>query len=279
MKRIAVLMMMACVVLATPSLAVWIYDGTDVWVSEPESYDDPCGTWWYSWDGDGTVDADAFNLDASGWTRGECGVFLSPIAGHPLWQGASVYSYVRGRSRYHWEPGGSKELQVWVTTLVYDGSLTYDGGAIDGTHVSEVAACSGTEAYASGSVIGSIDSDSFYAWGEGQGYAITQSGSGADNDWGNVIVDTNDTDSWFPPPFLYNQGYDGELGFAGSASDSFQVNVEQDEFQIEAKVGGTCVAVVDITINDPNYYNLRGDAEAIYYINAETQVDLFGNIQ
>jgi len=44
-------------------------------------------------------------------------------------------------------------------------------------------------------------------------------------------------------------------------------------------VGGCCAAVADITINDPNYYSLRGGAGVIYYISGETAIDLDGDIQ
>ncbi len=92
------------IVLAAPVLGVWIYDGTDVYVSEPDSDSDPYGTWSWSWDGDGSVSADAFNLDASGWTSGECSVGLYPYYGDPLSESVYVASYVEGRSYYHWVP-------------------------------------------------------------------------------------------------------------------------------------------------------------------------------
>jgi len=73
-------------------------------------------------------------------------------------------------------------------------------------------------------------------------------------------------------------------GSAGRAGEKFFRFFEKGEpsattFLLDAKVGGTCVAVADITINDPNYYSLRGDAEAIYYISGETEVTLAGDIQ
>jgi hypothetical protein len=279
MKKLTPLIMMACVVLATPALAPWIYEGTDVWISEPTSDYDPNGTWWYSWDGEGNVDGDPFYLDAYGWTMGECGVALEPISGDPLYQGASVGSHVRGRSSYRWEPGGSRDIEAMVTVEIDPGTgISYEGQAIDDTHVSVVHSTSAAGAYNWG---GCSDPELGYysAQGGGQGYAITQSGSGADNDWDNVTVSTDYTDSWYPPPYLYNQGYEGLLEFTTYHEELRQGTPSEDAFEIEAEVNGSCISFVGITINDPNYFYLKGRAEAAYYISGLTSVDLDGDIE
>ncbi len=280
MSKIAATILVLCAVLASPVLGTWLYDGTDVWVSEPTSDEDPYGTWWYGWDGDGSVDAGAGYLEAEGWTSGYCGVQLTPYDGDPLSQFAYVASHVTARSSYHWEGSGSKAIDFTIDTTIYSPTgVYYEGWAIDDTHVSVVSSTAGANAEAGGGV---SNGAYFYPVGSGLGWATTQTGSGADNDSDDVTVSDDYTDSWNPPPYLYNVGYEGDLEFTASTSDYAHVSFSEPGiiyFVVDATVEGSCVVVGDIEINDPNYRYLYMGAEASYYIDGATELNLYGNIQ
>ena len=116
--------------------------------------------------------------------------------------------------------------------------------------------------------------------GKGSGWATTQTGSGASNDAHLVSVARDETDWWFPPPFLYNVGYEGALEFTCSQTLVIPpVDTNGDRFSVIAVVGGYGDTDVDIEINDPDYYYLYGGAEVTYSINGETEVNLSGDIQ
>lgn len=203
-----------------------------------------------------------------------------PYAGDPLHQLAYVESYTLGKSRYHWEGSGSKAIYFTVgTTIYYPTGIHYEGWAIDDTHVSEVSSTAAAYAQAGGGV---SYVDYFYPGGSGDGWAITQTGSDADNDWEDATVSVDYTDSWNPPPYLYNVGYEGELVFTASTSDDRYAAFSEPwrtQFAVSATVIGGCIAVGDIEINDPEYRYLYMGAEASYYINGATELNLYGNIQ
>ena len=154
MKRNAVFIAMVCGVLATPVLGVWIYEGTYSYISEPDQDSDPNGTWWWDWDGEGSVSGGPFSLEADGWTSGHCGVYLWPIIhSRPsvsAWASSSVNAY----SSYHWEGSGSKDIDIAISTIIYPSAVTYEGYAVDDTHVSVASCSSGASAHGGGAVSG-----------------------------------------------------------------------------------------------------------------------------
>jgi len=211
MSKIATLVVMLCVVFVGPVLGYWKYDGTQVYVSEPDSDADPEGTWWWGWDGYGEVDADPWNLYATGWTSGYCGVHLAPYWDTGLYRSAGVQSLVLGTSSYQWvEDDGDKTIEFTFDFTLSTGDIDYYGYAVDDTHVSVLTSTSEVGAGAWGTGASSYH---FNASGYGSGWATTQSGSGADNDSDWVTVTRDETDWWNPPPYLYNVGYEGEMEF------------------------------------------------------------------
>jgi hypothetical protein len=283
MSRIALLAVMLCGVLAGPVLGVWRYKGTDVWISEPDAEYDPEGTWYWMWDGEGSVSAGVLYLEATGWTRAEAYVQCWPYFDDHFQNFAYVSSWVSARSHYEWEGSGSKNISYTVHNTVDNGSgLTYQGMAVDDTHVNTVDAASGADARASSSVTngGWVDSG-----GYGYGEAITQSGASAQNGpIGNPTVSEDTADSGYPPPYLYNQWYDGSYQFTADEEDTRYCNWDQTypslaEFHVDVNLGGTCFALGNIEINDPDYYYLRLASKAIYFIGGETHINLYGNIE
>jgi hypothetical protein len=280
MNRTVVLFAMLCGVLVAPVWGGWIYEGTTSYISQPYDAWDPNGTWYYGWDGDGSVDADAFSLEVDGWTSGYCGVWLAPaIEGHGLAQFAWASSYVNAQSSYRWEAGGSKAIAFRIVSTISSGWTEYAGRAGDDTHVSVVSCNSGAEARAGGGV---SQIGYHYPRGWGSGWATTQSGSGALNDSEDVTVSWNMTDWGYPPPFLYNVWYEGELGFTASTEDFGYRSFEEpwiNSFVVSTVVSGNAVALGEIEINDPEYFHLGLAAHADYAITGQTRVDLYGNIQ
>ncbi|HON89981.1 MAG: hypothetical protein KBI32_11125 [Phycisphaerae bacterium] len=276
MNRNAVFSAMVCVVLATPVLGVWIYEGTYSYISEPDDDWDPNGTWWCGWDGEGSVSGGPFSLEADGWTLGRCGVYLWPIIHSRPNVGIWVSSYVNAHSSYRWEGNGSRDIDIAISSIIYPSAVTYDGYAVDDTHVSVASCSSGASANGGGGVSGMTF---YYSGGSGSGWATTQSGSGASNSWSNVLATTNVVDWGYPPPFLYNVWYEGELRFSGSSNHYYSGEPQADSFTVSVSVSGSCAATGSITINDPNYYHLYLRAEADYYSDATATVDLDGDIQ
>jgi hypothetical protein len=283
MCKIAALVVTACVVLASPVLGVWKYKGTDFSMDPPGWAYDPNGTWVCYWSGYGTVDAGPLYLEAEGWTRCESHVQLWPYYDNQFSTLVMVSYSVYAISHYEWEGNGSKNISYWVTNTVDSGSgITYEGVAIDDTHVNTVATVSGAEARAGCSVSagGSVDTV-----GYGAGYAVTQSGSYARNGTeGNPTVSEDWADWGYPPPYLYNQWYAGSLQFTADEEDGGYINWDQSypqimQFDVSAKVGGNSMAVGDIEITDPEYEWLRLASRAIHYISGATHIDLEGNIE
>ena len=276
MSKIALLAGMLCAVFAAPVLGVWEYQGTEVWISEPDSDADPYGTWWWGWDGEGDVDADPWHLYATGWTDGYSGVHLAPYWDSGLSRNAGAWSMVVGTSSYQWVPGGDKEIVFTFRFTMSTSGIDYYGYAVDDTHVSVLTSTSQVAAGAWGSEPNNL----FWPYGSGYGWATTQSGAGTDNDSRIVTVTKDETDTWNPPPYLYNVGYEGELDFTCSK----QIGPYADEpvgytLEVQAVVYGSCSTTVDIEINDPFFYYLYAGAQASYSVTGQTMIDLEGNIQ
>lgn len=281
MSRIAIVVAMLCALLIATVQGYWEYQGTTSYISQPDSYYAPDGTSWWSCKGSGTVSGTPHRLVASGETWGNCGVDLWPIEDSGLSRSVYVQSQALGVSDYTWVPrqGDSREVGFAFEVTISTGGVSYDGYAVDDTHVSVVSSTAKGGASGEGyTVFGS--GYSLKPYGKGSGWATTQTGSGASNDAHLVSVGRDETDWWFPPPLLYNVGYEGALEFTCSQTLVIPpVDTNGDRFSVIAVVGGYGDTDVDIEINDPNYYYLYGGAEVTYSINGETEVNLSGDIQ
>lgn len=270
------LIVVLCAVLATPVLGTWRLTGTTVHVSEPESAWHPNGKWWYQWNGDGEVSASPTYLSASGWTWGECGAHLDPYWFPGLSTAVYVESSVYGRNSYSWDEDGlSKVIDFVISSTLDIGGVSYEGLAVDDTHVSVASAYSGASGYGGAGLSTLLN---YYPQGSGEGYAITLSGSDAYNDWDGVTVSKNETDSGYAE-FTYNKWYEGALEFTTSTAVYYTGEPSASTFLVSASVGGNACAVGSITINDSNYQHLYMCADAFYHVDGETEVALDGNIE
>lgn len=284
MSKIATSVVILCAILAAPVLGVWKYKGTDVWITEPGSEYDPEGAWYYTWDGEGSIDADPLYLDASGWVRCETHVQLWAYYDNHSQASAYVAAYASATSHYEWEEGGgSKSIWCYVPNWVDPGSgIDYAGIAVDPTHVSTVHTASGADARASSSVTngGWVDTG-----GYGSGQSTCQSGSTAGNGpHGSITVSEDYADWGYPAPYLYNQWFEGSYQFTAEDEGYIECDWDQTfpqilEFNVDVRVGGSCVSVGNITINGLDYQYLRLASGAIFYISGETYIQLYGNIE
>jgi len=268
-----------CSLLAVPVLGKWVYQGTDVWTSDPDSDWDPYGTWWYEWNANGSVDANAFEITASGWAWARCGVALAWLNGDPLYQDIYVLSRVRGQSSYDWDPntGGSKAISFDMETTLDTSGITYEGLSMDHSRISVVESYSGAMAYGGGGV---STVEYFYDQGLGSGYGITGSGAYAENDPdASLTVSVNDTayGTGLPEPYQYRQEYEGALTFTASTENDDSGTPTGDTFLMDAMVGGEAFALGEITVNDP-YENLYMGAQAYYWAEGETKIRVSGDI-
>jgi hypothetical protein len=216
-------------------------------------------------------------LYATGWTDGYSGVHLDPYYHDGLSRYAGVSSLVVGTSSYQWEGEGDKEIELTFGFTMSTSGIDYYGYAVDDTHVSVLTSTSEVSAGAWGC---EPERYLFMPYGYGSGWATTQSGAGADNNSSIVTVTKDETDTWNPPPYLYNVGYDGELDFTCSRTmGPYPDEPRAETFEVQAVVYGSCSTSVNIQINDPNYYYLYAGAQASYGVTGETKIDLEGDIQ
>ena len=276
MHKMNVLVVVLSVVFANPLLADWVYQGTTSYVSPPDSDYAADGSWWYSWDGQGTAYGSPGLLHASGWTRGECAIRLSPAAGTPLQLTMSIWSKANGQSIYEWQGSGSRYIQVVIDSTITSASIEYSGYGVDDTRVSTASASSGASADAGGGVSGVTFS---YPGGYGSGCATTYTGSGASNTPDNVTVSQDWVDWWYPPPYDYNVGYEGVLSFTASYSTPPYGSYPQgDLLVVSATVGGSAFVQANIQQGAPSSV-LRAGSDGAYAITGTAEVHLYGNIR
>jgi len=277
MRKMNVLVVVLSVVFASPLLADWVYQGTTSYVSSPDSGYAPDGSWYYSWNGQGTAYGAPGVLDVSGWTFGECGVRLSPAAGTPLQYTMCIWSHANGQSTYVFQGGGSAAVGIEISSTITSGWIEYSGYGIDDTRVSTASAASGASADAGGGVSGVTFS---YPGRSGLGWATTYTGSGASNSWDNVTVSQDWTDWWNPPPYDYNVGYEGVLSFTASHTHYYYgASPQGSSFGVSATVGGAAFAQAEVQVGDPNHFYLRAGGYGEYAITGTTEVRLYGNIR
>lgn len=276
MRKMNVLVVVLSVVFASPLSADWVYQGTTSYVRPPDSGYAPDGSWYYSWDGQGTVYGAPGVLNVSGWTSGICQVRLSPAAGTPLQYGMYIWSHANGQSNYQWQGGGSAAIGIEVSSTISSASIQYSGYGVDDTRVSTASASSGASADAGASVSGLTSS---YPGGYGSGWATTYTGSGASNSWDNATVSQDWTDWWHPYPYDYNVGYEGVLSFTASHTHYYySANPQGSSFVVSATVGGSAFVQANIQQGAPSAV-LRAGGDGEYAISGTAEVHLYGNIR
>lgn len=185
------------------------------------------------------------------------------------------------QSTYIWQGGGSKAIGFDIVVNIAPGGIEYAGRAVDDTHVSVVSCISAALARPGGGV---SHVGYYRPGGSGEGWATTHSGSGASNNPDHAVTVIRDNVSWgYPPPFLYNVWYKGELEFSASTHEWFYNSFDDHQWVeslvVSASVGGEAIALGEITINDPHYFHLGLAADASYTVTGQTRIDLYGNIQ
>jgi hypothetical protein len=282
MSKIAIVVLVFCAVLATPVLGDgdWVYQGTTVYVSPPADLADPYGTWTCGWDGGGDAGGDAYNLWASGGTTGYATVTLDDYDGAGN-RDAYAWSCVNARSDYQWSGGNnSKDIDLYVSGTIYDGWVSYGGSAYcstDGTYYSSCVSATNADGGAGGTYAGD-----YYPGGYGWGIADSVGNLDGGNDPYDVDVYDDYFDSGYQPLY-YGAYYEGSLGFTGTIETDgplHYVGTENDNwFSAYTVIEGAAFAQGQLVANDPNPSSGEFSADAEYGIDADTNVDLYGNIR
>ena len=275
MSRITTIVLVLCVMLATPVLGHWEYDGTSITIGGPGSGSgsDPLGTWSWSASASGNVYPDMDYMEATGRVHGNAACVLYTDFGLGLQRYVQGYSMVSGTSSYHWvEDGTSKEITLDVYVTVDNGDISYDGYALN--YLGNTPTTSSSEAYMQGG--GSASGVySFYPYGYGSGGANTGGGSYASNSWGGVDATTDNSDGW--QPSTKEGQYEGHLVISGSVSDTYTGSPWGTSFSATASLNGLADAQGRIVVNGSPHFG-GFNAAAAYDITGNGTIYLSGNI-
>jgi hypothetical protein len=276
MSRIGKIGLALCVMLATPVLGHWEYDGTTQTIGGPGSGSgsDPYGTWSWSASAYGWVDPGVTSVTTSGQAYGNVWVNLYTYYQLGLQRSAYGTSRVEGTSSYHWvEDQTSKEITIEIHLTMDEGHLNYEGYALDYLWTSPATSSSQTYIQDGGSASGVA---SFYPYGYGYGVAYSGSGSNADNSSAGVEATYDYSDAGQANGDM--GWYEGELVVSGSADfGPYPGTPPGLYFSATAALLGSAYVQGQIVINGQPYYG-GFYAYADYYVNGTSTFALSGNI-
>ena len=282
MSKMVASILVLWAVLAAPVLAYWEYDGTTVYISQPQNESDPYGHWHCYWSGSGSVNGNTTSLSASGYTYGGAEVDVWAPDDHQIFQvGVYAWSTIRGESDYHWvDDQTSREISWDLSVSLGTIYVAYDGDAFNRVMTHSISASSGAVTQGGGGV---TYGGYHYGYGIGSGSARAPNGgdpgshsaSNSYGSWNDVDVIEDYADSG---AYLLERWYEGELILTASADASGGGTPSGIYMYSSASVSGSCTATASITIGNPNLQGGTGYADAYYFVNGSSDIQLYGNI-
>jgi hypothetical protein len=273
LNRIVAIAVVFCAISVTPALGYWEYLGTTTQVDEPVYESDPEGTYSYLAWAYGYVDSTITSLYATGQAYGEGYVGLETWDGSDLERAVWVYSGMYGSSTYVWRPDEtSKALTVRIRVSVDDSDIEYAGSAVNRSGTVPANSASGAEIEGGGG-LSYVGYD--YPYGFGHGAANSEGGTYAMNDE-DGLSPTYDYADFDQLPI--SGWYEGEFHLAGSTDSSYNATPWATNISASTTVDGSGFALGHLKITDPELIMGGFEAEASYFVRANSRVDLSGNI-